>query len=389
MKNKLILLIVLFSLTGCANYQELNDMALTSAIGIDKALDGYQLTAQIINTQNNKNTNSITSQITIYTSEGQTIQEALRLMLLESPKRLFIEHLNILVISEDVAKDGIKDILDFFFRDAESLNQFYVLVARDYTALDILKIITPLESISSSNIKDRLTTDNKYLGITELVTFEELINMYLNNNIEIAIPSITIKGNVNEGDKNQNIEESESEARIFLSNTAIFKDDKLLDYLEQEEDIALNFITNKLQNTIITYKCDDDSYATIEIIGAKTKIKTNKNNLEITIEVSGRGNISEIHCPINLEDPEDIRKIQNDTNNKVISMLENTINNIKYNYNSDIFGFKDSFYKNNNKFYQQIKDNWYNQIFKNLKINIKSNIKITEKGKITKVIKDE
>ncbi len=42
---------LLFFFTGCYNYRELNQLAITSAIGIDKTEDGYKVTVQVINTQ--------------------------------------------------------------------------------------------------------------------------------------------------------------------------------------------------------------------------------------------------------------------------------------------------------------------------------------------------
>ena len=50
-KNKLCLLLIIFMLTGCYNYRELNDLAITTAFGIDKDENGYKMTFQVVNTK--------------------------------------------------------------------------------------------------------------------------------------------------------------------------------------------------------------------------------------------------------------------------------------------------------------------------------------------------
>ena len=294
-----------------------------------------------------------------------------------------------MVISEEVAKDGIKNILDVFLRDAESRNQYDVLISRDCTAQELLSILTPLETISSSNIKDSLKANSNHLGSTAMVKMEQMLNTYLNDKIEIAIPSITLQGDPNEGDKNENIEESNSTAKVILSNTAIFKKDKLVGYLTQEEDIAANFIKNNINNTLITYKCDDKNYATVEIIKSSAKITTDQNKLKLNIKIKGTGNLNEMNCQVNLEKEQTIHTIEKEVEKTLKQMLEKVIKKTRETYKSDIFGFEDIIYKNNNKLYNKVKDDWDNKYFYDLKIDIDTDIDIIEKGQILRVISNE
>ena len=62
---------------------------------------------------------------------------------------------------------------------------------------------------------------------------------------------------------------------------------------------------------------------------------------------------------------------------------------VKKEYNSDIFGFGDIFYKSNPKKYKKFKDEWHSNSFKNIDVEVKSNITIMTKGNTLKVIKDE
>ena len=146
---------LLFFFTGCYNYRELNQLAITSAIGIDKTEDGYKVTVQVINTQkqgSGSNSSGEQPQFFVYENEGKTLQEAFRYLILESPRRLYVNHTVLLLMSEEVARDGILNVLDLFFRDSEFNKQFLTAVVKESSARDVLTILTPLETLNSNNL---------------------------------------------------------------------------------------------------------------------------------------------------------------------------------------------------------------------------------------------
>lgn len=389
MKKILITLSFIFICCGCYNYKELNDLAITSAIGIDKSDNGYKVTAQVVNTQKEGTDNNSSSdpKIIIYEHTSKTVQEAVRYMVLESPKRLYPNHMQVIIISEDVAKDGILESLDLFFRDSELQKNFYVLISKDVSANQILKTLTPADSIVSSNIKKSLESDSSYLGITELVTYDELINTYLNPNKEISLPSVTLKGKKKGSDKIDNIEQSDSSTKVVLSQMAIFKDDKMIGYLDDKQSIALSFIKGKINNTIIKYKCNG-GYVVVETTNSKSSINVdNKGNFRI--KISGDAAINEVSCDINLENDNSISKINKQVNKEIKKNVNNTIKYVKNNYNSDIFNFLDILYKNQYSLYKKISNDWYKDKFKDSKIDIDVDIKVIEKGNTLRVIKNE
>ena len=386
----LILLLPIFFITGCYNYRELNELAITSAVGIDKTEDGYKTTIQIINTQKNgSDTNSSMEQpkFVVYTSEDKNLQESLRKVILESSRRIYADHIQILVIGSDLAEDGIYDILDLFFRNSELRKQFQVVIARDSTAEEILRVVTPLETLNAKHIAEGLTVDNKYLGVGEVVDFEQLVASYLDSNKEIVLPSVTLKEKDEEGDNIENTESTEPSENVIESTMALFKDDKLLGFLSEEESIALSFVRGEVNNTVLSYKCGDNKYVVGEIINAKTDVSMETNPLKAKIKITGSLNINEVTCDLDLEDLEVIDEIANNLEDELKKHISDTIDKIKSEYNVEPFGFRDILYKSNPKYYKEIKDDWYDSIFKNLDVDIEVNFKFVEKGNALKVIK--
>ena len=343
----LLITILIFINTGCYNYRELNDLGITTAIGIDKK-EEYEITIEVLKTEKENNKENDMPKYKIFTSKGKTIQEALRNTILESSKRLYANHLLVLVIHENLAKEGISDIIDLFFRDPESRKQFYVIITND-DIYEVFNTETPLKEVNAQSIYERIKINNDFLGNIKSLTFSSLLSKYVNPNIEIALPRIKLNNE-----------------KIIFDETAIFLSDKLIGYMTNDDTIYYNLVCNNIKDTILTTK-HNKNYIAIEINDSNTKYKIDDN---INIEINLIGNIAEVNDNINLTDPNSISYIEklfeDDINNKIRDMISNIITK----YNSDIFGFKDLLYKNKKEF---------NGLDK-LKINVSTNLTLKYKG---------
>lgn len=379
-KKQVILLTLIFFLTGCYNYRELNDLAIASGISISKEKNEYKVTVEVVNPKKEQDTSSsIEPDFVIYTASATSIQEALRDIIKESPRKIYGAQIDILIIDENVAKTDLKNIMDFFARDPELRSEYYVLIGKNN---NVLNITTSLENISAKNILDSLKSNNKYLGTANLVTYHDMTSEYLNPYIEIALPSIEVIGNNNQGDNIQNIENAKSETSSVLSNIAVFKNNKLIGYLTKEESQAFNFIMGNTKNSLVKINYPNDEFITTEVFDTKAEIKPNLKRNKITITLKGKASLSEVNHKINLDKEQNIENIQKDLNQTMENKIKTSVNNTIQKFNSDIYGFQDIIYKNNPKEHKQIKDNWYKEIFPNLKIEVKSKIAIIEKGNL-------
>ena len=124
MRYKLIVIIIaMILLNGLNNSRELNDLAIVSAIGIDKEDGNFKVSAIVLNPEkqdSGSSSSSASNKMIVYEKTASSVQEAIRSMILESPKRLYLAHMELLLISEEVAKKDLANALDFFIRDNES-----------------------------------------------------------------------------------------------------------------------------------------------------------------------------------------------------------------------------------------------------------------------------
>ena len=352
MNKKIILLLIIFFLTSCYDHHELNDIAILAATEINKIDNNYIVSAQIVDSKSSDNIEYL-----VYTSSAKTLASAYRQITKKTSKYLYSDHIQVMIINENIAKEDITEILDFFLRKPTVRTEFKVLIGKDN---DILSKTT---KSSKPNIIDNLKTNTKYLGTSNLVSFNDLTNMIVNPNTEIILPSIKIKNN--------------QESEYNLDNLAIFKNNKLLGYLTKDESITYNIIKNNNINNIITYECDKDKYISLEIVSSKSKIIPKDNTINIHIKLTT--SINETDCKINN------KNLEKNINNYLNKKIKNNINNIRNTYNSDIFGFLDEIYKHDYKMYKKISKNYYKNTYKNIKINVDTKTNIISTGNITEV----
>lgn len=327
MKNLKIIFVILicFCLTGCYNYRELNKLGITSAIGVSKKEQDICLSIEVLKTEKGNSETKKEPEYTIFESCGKTVQDALRKTINESSKRLYANHMLLLIIDEKLAKDGIKDIIDLFFRDPEARKQFLVLVSK--TNVDeLLSTDTTLESINAISIYNRLEANKEYLGNTVIATYSKLLSKYVNPNTEIAIPAI-----------------KKEDDKLLIDGTAIFKNDKLVGYLDDSESLYLNLILNNIDDTILT--TDGKQPISIEINKSKTKLTNSENTIDINLNLEG--NIAEMNKEVDLTDPTSIKDIEEIFEKSLKEKIESTISKVMHEYDTDIFGFKDYLYKKN------------------------------------------
>lgn len=384
MKKIFLILIVLF-LSGC-NYRELDKIAITVGCGLEKVDDGYKITVQIADTQKQGNSNSSTSPVRFknYTYTDRTIHEAARGILTKLPKKAYTKHMQILVIDEKIANNGINEIIDFWFREVELRNDFYVFVSKDSTPIEVLGVLTQIYPINSVGIRNLIENNFKYLGGTVLTTFDDLTSSYISKTKEIILPTIMVLGKG--GNKKDNLESSIPESLISLNETAYFRDNKLVGYLDKKQTIYYNLVKNALKTSIISYECDKDKFVTFEIIENKTDIDIVKNKPEINIKVQAKGNLTSIMCEYDISKNDGIKKIEKEGSLEIKKQIDSLFKLSKDN-KTDIFSIRDIYYKHNNKYYKNISN--YNDFFDNLKVNVDVKLNIFEKGNSLQVIANE
>lgn len=394
MTKKMIILLNLILLTGCWNYRELNDLAIVSALSIEIVEDEFLIGAQIMNAQKSGTSNgsaeaSSNTPAIVYKFKGKSIHEALRKMTTESPKNLYLGHISMIMIDDKVAKEGFKDVADFLIRDHETRKQFKVMIIRNKSANQGLTILSHLEALPSQENLDILNTASNYYGNVTSVSFDEFLSFIYAEGVEPVMPYADLEGDIDEGMKKESTEQTVPKSFLRFKGLGVFKQDKLVGYFNDLESLAYNLIVGNVKSTIIPFKCDTESYASIEIVRYEPNLKVeikNNNKPFVKINITGDTHQSEINCDIDMESLEGRNKISKLANDEVEKIIRSAIEIAKEKYTSDIFGFGRYLYRYNYKYWEENKENW-DQLFKNIDYEVNSNLTLVKKGSTLNSVK--
>ena len=348
MKKILILLIMIFSLTGCKDYIEINDLAILTGIVIDYTDDMYEVTAQLIVNDKKSNTK-------VFTTKSSSINEAIAELSKLSNKEVFISHLKVLIVTDNIIKNNI-DFKDYFLRSSKSKMNFYVYVINEDIKDKVLNIYKENDG-SSIYLEKMMKFNQNIFSSSTPLKFTEYA--YKKNK----------KGYTNIYPKIDIVKNNDKEV-LYLSNLTTFKDDKEFE-LSENESIFYNILTNKANKSSLTINCDENTFS-IEIQDIKTKFKLNDN--KIYINNKSKTKIVDYKCKYDLNKKETIEKLINLTNNYIEANINDLLKFIKKN-DTDIIGIGNYIYKHKLKSYNK-------EYLSNINFEVKSNTNITSVGEI-------
>lgn len=370
MKKKILLILFIFLLSGCYNYKELNKIAIVSSIAIDKKDNEYLVSAQVMNVKNDKESDN--SNVIVYSEKGKSIEEAIRKMTNESSRELYGGHISKLVVSEEIAREGIINIIDMFQRLTEIKDEFTITISKNIEANKVIKIATSPEEVPADYVKYAVKSSDIDAALTHSSKLDEFISYYLKDGIDPVVSVIEVKNYKEKSNTTENTKETSQDTKIIINNIAVTHNGVLEKFLDEDETIGYNFVRNKVNKVLIPIKCDDKHYASISIIGSKTKNKVKKigNKYKINIDVKSNGMITEYNCSSDLTSNKVIKDLGKKTESKIKKYINKVIDTGK-NTKSEFLGFKRTIYLD----YPEYKNEKYD-------INVNVNVNLSRKGEL-------
>ncbi|MFJ7406041.1 MULTISPECIES: Ger(x)C family spore germination protein [unclassified Lysinibacillus] len=377
MKMILLLFILTLLLSGCWSKRELNELAIVVALGVDKIDDEYEISIQVVDTSeiSSKQPSSGRSPVVTYNSKGKSVFEAIRRMTTLTPRRPYFAHLQMVVIGEKLAEEGINEPLDFIARDHEFRNDFDVIITHDSTAKEVLNVLTPIEKMPANKLLNSIKVSEKSWGSTLSVNTDELLNTLSSKEKSAVLSVVEIEGDTKLGIDQTNVERITTPVILKYIGIAVFKEDKLIGILSEEESIYYNFLNNKIESTIEVLSCPDGGELSTEITKSTSNIKgTFKNGIpKITIKIDITQNIGEVNCPINLTKDKSIHYINKKTEERIKEQTKKTLDTIQKNYKLDILGFGEALHRKDPKKWEETKKEW-STIYPEVAVNIEVNV---------------
>ena len=266
--KKIILIILLLTLSGCYDYKEINNLAIITAIGIDYEDEEYKITLEILNDQNDKESGNIKS----YTKTGSNKSLA---KALENAADLLSDqanytHVKLLVLSDTITDGKLQNIIDFFMRSTYFRENFYVISSMDTEPEKILKNTTDNNPVASTSIIDLLESLDYSSNSGVLKTFDKIVEEILAFGKDTCFSNITL-----------------DDEEFQIAGLSIFDKYEYKDTISNDYATIYNILTNNFYRPVFS-KTYDNLYFSIAISEGKTKIDANTKTIKLSGTITGK-----------------------------------------------------------------------------------------------------
>ena len=380
-KSRITLMILIISVnsifaSGCWNYREIDRLSIVAGVAVDKGSDKqFQLTVEVVDIGSGKESIMTSKIITV---EGKTMFDAARNIISLSGKRLYWSHAKVIILSKEIASEGVTKVIDWYNRDSETRQDAHILVSQEESAKEILNEQGTSDDIKSFTL-DQMIKNEASLSKAPAINVLTFDIESKTKGISEIIPAVHLK---------------KTDEKIIpeLIGTAIIKNDKLAGFLNGSETKDLLFIRNKVKggvlNEIIQANANSPFFS-LEIFKNKTKVTPtiNGKNIEINLKIDTSAAIDEIYGIENFSEEEELIKLEQSAENTLRVRIESLIKKMQLEYDADIFGFGEKLREDKVKAWNSVSDNW-EDTFKYLKVNVKTRVHIKNSAVLSKTLEE-
>ncbi|TWD89724.1 spore germination protein KC [Neobacillus bataviensis] len=374
MKKAIIFSVVIcmLFLTGCWSRVEINERSFVSTILVDKGKNGnidVTLTFPLPNrlaTGQSGGTLSLGKPYATLTYSGTNISQAFHKMQVDLPRKISFGQAKLLIIGQEMAKEGITKILEFIIREP-SLNINLAMFVAPGKAKNIINMVPTFERSQTRILLG--FTKNEIALLTTPKDFLETVN----GDMAVSILKVGKRKMVSENGKKV--------VWVGTDGVALFKNYKMVGKLTPYEGRGALWLRNTIKRALVTiYSPTDHKEVNLTVLQASAKIHPSKNEpYTFDVNVNVEDDLSELDSTIDLAKEINIKKLELIAEKDIRERIEAAFTASKK-AGADAFQFGEylSWYKP--KIWKKSERNWSSLYQDKVKLNIHVNLKIKRKG---------
>jgi spore germination protein len=297
---------------------------------------------------------------------GDSIHQIVRELARENEHPVFMPHLKVLVVSEEILKTlSLDEILDFHFRDNEVR-------------------LSTLAFVSSGKAYETLRTNqNDTFPAFRLLDISG--NEYRTTKLLTPVPLAKLIGKMHSGSSFllQNVVSSNGEVKFSGAAVIDGKTNKCLGFLNEEELEGYTWFTGEGEGGVIrTLDKETDQIVIFEVDEMESSITSTIDGAQIAFDVSikAEGMLSESWIDSEEAiDNEFIKRIEKEIEETVAQLVTGVLEKTQQEYEVDVMGFGEHLRINHPKVWEEMKDDW-DQTFSDVPITSNVTVKIVDYG---------
>lgn len=372
MNNGIFLCCLLFLLSGCWDRVEINELAIVLATGIEKSADDtIQLSVQI---KTPSSPGAGNPPIKIKQGKGKTIKDAMQQLQEKTPRKIFWSHNEAVFISEELARNGIVDYVDFLARYVEARLRSHIFITKE--KMSDLMDVQPVLGSSAGEITKEIAHFESGLN----VDIRKLLVMITSDTNTAAIPWLEL------------VEDPDQDTGYMVNGIAMFKNNKMVGYIDDELTRGVLWARDEIDTASVTIQpnADKKDYISFDLIRASTRvIPTYKNGKwKILLKMKTEDDVTENQTNLNVMDPSTRKDLEKKLEERVEKRIKSMLEIVQKDLSIDILKFGEAIHQKYPKKWNEIKHQW-EEIFQELEIEMEVNAIIERPGSSSKSLEQQ
>lgn len=381
----------LLSVSGCWDRNEPEDLGVVSAVAVEKGDQGkIRLTIQTLNTTALAKGSSgrgveFEKAYRNTVAEADTIFEALSKMSRTTATKRFLSHTNVFLVSEDLARErGVMEIIDFLERDPQIRLDAWLVIARG-SVVELLDVPGRISSSPSIRIADiikhrELSFSYAPLKLAEFIRMLQSDSTHPFTAVVESQPNLSFIMEQGHGILYGSVPEPLN--NVTLNGTAVFKQDKMVGWLDDRESRGLLWLRGEVKQGTMEFPVagTEGKKVVTAIVGAKTELQPEikDGHYRITVKIEVESYLEDNQAGIGVEKMAELKKVENAQGLQVERDVRAALKKAQTEYQVDVFGFGEAMHRKYPDEWKLIKTEW-SQIFPRVEVEIevKSNIRHT------------
>ncbi|MBS4214767.1 MULTISPECIES: Ger(x)C family spore germination protein [Neobacillus] len=359
-------------LTGCWSQFELNERAFVSGIYVDKAANGKMEISLSFSLPNRLVPSDLGGAGTtgkpysLQTATGKTFTEAYKKIQATLTRNISWGHTRIIIISEEMAREGIRGILEFVLREP-NLNINQTLLIAPGKAKDIEELTPIFERFPTS-----IPISFAQRKVTVNATPKEFLETTSGDMIVGLLSKKTIKM-LSEGGKEG----------LFVSpgEMALFHNYKMVGKVDTEVGRGAFWLRNLIKGAEVTIKAPaDQQLISLLVTDAHTKIRPSKKEpFTFNVGIKAEGNISESQSNMTLTNENQIAQLEHEAEKQIRNRIKATLK-ASQEVKADVFQFSEYLSWHKPKIWKMVKKDWPESYHEKVKMNVQVDLHIKRLG---------
>ncbi|MGP0577378.1 Ger(x)C family spore germination protein [Paenibacillus peoriae] len=400
----IMVLVVLFSLTGCWNRVELNELWVTAATGVDMMDDGqwmvsYQIIVPSALASGTGGGSGASSQPAshVFSVKSKTYNQALSYSNLETSRRIYVAHNRVVYIGKRAAEKGMDRLIDFYLRNTEA-REMVSMVVTDGLASDLLKKLSPPEKLQGAAMAALIDKENDTLSLFPKVRVYDFVLSMKSDSKSIGVPVAELTGereykNEKEAENLDVFKKTSPPLKLALTKLGVFQNGKLKGFLDKEESLGVSYLSQKVKNSEISFPCSEQlgrkMYSSLRVNSAVVKLTPRKTSFHYTMQVGVKinGTLNETTCTKDISKTETIHDMEEQISKEVTRTINEGWAKLQE-LGVDATGFADLIHRQFPREWKTVKKDW-DQEFKKMELDIQVDARIQRPGLLQKHIGSE